>query len=80
MWKYHWVKKIRYGTPSVSSDIISGHSKIILPVSTTHSKNIPLDGEIAVRAGYLQEFHGDPTDCLIVTTALQTSSTLMTAD
>ncbi len=41
---------------------------------------IPLDGAIAIRAGILREFHGDPADRLIVATALQTSSTLMTAD
>ena len=41
---------------------------------------IPLDGAIAIRAGGLQEFHGDPADRLIVGTALQTSSILMTAD
>lgn len=41
---------------------------------------IPLDGAIAIRAGDLQNFHGDPADRLIVATALQTSSILMTAD
>jgi PIN domain nuclease of toxin-antitoxin system len=41
---------------------------------------IPLDGAIAIRAGGLQEFHGDPADRLIVATAIQTSSILMTAD
>ncbi len=41
---------------------------------------IPLDGTIAIRAGGLQDFHGDPADRLIVATALQTSSTLITAD
>lgn len=41
---------------------------------------IPLDGAIAIRAGGLQDFHGDPADRLIVATALQASSTLMTAD
>lgn len=41
---------------------------------------IPLDGAIAIRASGLKEFHGDPADRLIVATALQTSSILMTAD
>ncbi len=41
---------------------------------------IPLDGAIAIRAGGLQGFHGDPADRLIVATALQTSSILMTAN
>jgi PIN domain nuclease of toxin-antitoxin system len=43
-------------------------------------REIPLDGAIAIRAGGLQDFHGDPADRLIVATALQTSSILMTAD
>ena len=41
---------------------------------------IPLDGAVAIRAGSLQDFHGDSADRLIVATALQTSSMLMTAD
>lgn len=43
-------------------------------------REIPLDGAIAIRAGGLLEFHGDPADRLIVATALQTASTLATAD
>jgi PIN domain nuclease of toxin-antitoxin system len=43
-------------------------------------REIPLDGAIAIRAGGLREFHGDPPDRLIVATALQTASTLATAD
>jgi PIN domain nuclease of toxin-antitoxin system len=41
---------------------------------------IPLDGAIAIRAGGLKDFHGDPADRLIVATALLTSSVLVTAD
>ncbi len=41
---------------------------------------IPVDGAIAVRAAELRDFHGDPADRLIVATALQSSSTLATAD
>lgn len=41
---------------------------------------IPLDGAIAIRAGGLPDFHGDPADRLIVATALQISATLATAD
>ena len=40
---------------------------------------IPVDGGIAVRAGLLQELHGDPADRLIVATALD-GHQLVTAD
>ena len=40
---------------------------------------IPLDGEIGVRAGLLADFHGDPADRIIVATA-QGGHQLMTAD
>jgi PIN domain nuclease of toxin-antitoxin system len=43
-------------------------------------QEIPLDGAIAIRAGILRDFHGDPADRLIVATALQFSATLTTAD
>lgn len=43
-------------------------------------REIPVDGAVAIRAGGLSDFHGDPADRLIVSTALQTSSTLATAD
>ena len=41
---------------------------------------IPLKGEMAIRAGQLQEFHGDPADRMIVATAFESSATLLTAD
>ena len=41
---------------------------------------IPLLGTIAVRAGGLLDFHGDPADRMIVATALETPATLVTAD
>lgn len=40
---------------------------------------IPVDGGIAVRAGLLQDMHGDPADRLIVATALE-GHQLLTAD
>ena len=40
---------------------------------------IPIDGEIAVRAGLLGSIHADPADRIIVATALQ-GHTLVTAD
>lgn len=40
---------------------------------------IPVDGEIAMRAEYIQDFHRDPADRFIVATALA-GHQLMTAD
>ncbi len=40
---------------------------------------IPLDGNITVRAGLLPDMHGDPCDRLIVATALE-GHELVTAD
>ena len=45
----------------------------------TGLKEIPVDGEIAVRAVLLNDFHRDPADRLIVATALD-GHELMTAD
>jgi PIN domain nuclease of toxin-antitoxin system len=41
---------------------------------------LPLDGEIAIRAGQMDTFHGDPADRMIVATAIVTSAELLTAD
>ena len=43
-------------------------------------REIPLHGGMAIRAGQLQDFQGDPADRLIVATALETSASLVTAD
>ena len=40
---------------------------------------IPIDGNITVRAGLLPDMHGDPADRLIVATALE-GHELITAD
>lgn len=40
---------------------------------------IPVDGDTAIRANELTDFHGDPADRLIVATALG-GHTLVTAD
>ena len=40
---------------------------------------IPIDGNITVRAGLLPDIHGDPCDRLIVSTALE-GHELITAD
>lgn len=41
---------------------------------------IPLSGAIGIQAAQLPGFHGDPADRMITATALQTGSTLITAD
>lgn len=43
-------------------------------------REIPLHGGMAIRAGELPDFHGDPADRMIVATALETSASLVTAD
>lgn len=41
---------------------------------------LPVTGEIGIRAAQLQGFHGDPEDRIITATALHYAATLMTAD
>jgi len=41
---------------------------------------LPITGEIAIKAAALESLHGDPVDRLIAATALQHSLTLFTAD
>ena len=41
---------------------------------------LPIDGSIAVVAGELSEFHGDPADRLIVATALSVRAHLVSKD
>ena len=41
---------------------------------------VPVTGEIAVKAADFDPFHGDPADSLIAATAVQNSLTLVTAD
>ena len=41
---------------------------------------LPVTGEIGIKAAGLEQFHGDPADHLIAATALQHSLTLITAD
>ena len=41
---------------------------------------IPVTGEIGIRAAGFEDFHGDPADRLIAATALLCSATLLTAD
>ena len=40
---------------------------------------IPIDGEIGIRAGLLRDMHGDPADRIIVATA-QNGHELVTSD
>jgi PIN domain nuclease of toxin-antitoxin system len=41
---------------------------------------IPIHGTIALSAGQLRDFHGDPADRIIVATAMENPATLITAD
>lgn len=41
---------------------------------------IAIDGAIGLKATMLQDFHGEPADCLIVSTALINACELVTAD
>ena len=41
---------------------------------------VPVTGEIGIKAAGLDPFHGDPADRLLVATALQQALTLVTAD
>ena len=43
-------------------------------------KEVPMDGEIGIRAAQLANFHQDPADRLIVSTALEGGHRLITAD
>jgi len=43
-------------------------------------QEISLTGAAAIRAGQLQDFHGDPADRMIVSTAIENSAVLATAD
>ncbi len=43
-------------------------------------QEISLTGAAAIRAGRLEDFHGDPADRMIVATAMEQSAVLVTAD
>ena len=43
-------------------------------------QEIPLSGEIAIKSAFLNDFHGDPADRMIVATAINAGMTLCTAD
>ncbi len=43
-------------------------------------QEIPMTGSIAIRAGQLPEFHGDPADRMIVSTTIEENAVLVTAD
>ena len=63
--------------------------RVTLPLSTAEWRisllaaglsEIPLDGEIAIAAVALADFHKDPADRLIVATALDEGARLVTSD
>ncbi len=60
---------------------------LAIPVSDWRQKllmnglqEVPLTGEIAVQSTQLSDFHADPADRFITTTALSYDATLITAD
>ena len=68
--------------------MLTGRGRIRLPVDADAWRRenldqgvieIPVDGSIAVRAGLLQDLHGDPADRIIIATALE-GHRLVTAD
>lgn len=46
----------------------------------TGLQELPLNGDVGIRATQLQDFHADPADRMICATALQQEAALMTAD
>jgi PIN domain nuclease of toxin-antitoxin system len=50
---------------------------VILAVGTTE---LPLNGEIAILAGELEDLRADPADRFIAATAIMHGATLLTAD
>ena len=68
--------------------MLHSKSRVALPIDTPMLREellddglieIPVDGEIGMRAGLLPDFHGDPADRIIVATALA-GHTLVTSD
>ncbi len=67
--------RVQKGQLDLLSDVASWRRDLI----SRGLNEIPVDGGIAVRAGLLQDLHGDPADRLIVATALE-GHQLLTAD
>ncbi len=43
-------------------------------------QEVPLDGEVAIFAGELEDLHGDPADRIVIATSILSNATLLTAD
>jgi PIN domain nuclease of toxin-antitoxin system len=43
-------------------------------------QEVPLDGEVAIVAGELEDLHGDPADRIVIATSILSNATLLTAD
>ena len=67
--------RIEKGQLELGTDLLSWR-RVFLDAGISE---VPVDGEIAVRAGLLPLLHGDPADRLIVATALA-GHELVTAD
>lgn len=67
--------------------IEKGQLDLAIPVSawrqdllTAGLREIAMDGDIGITAATLKEFHGDPADRIITSTALRRGDRLLTAD
>jgi PIN domain nuclease of toxin-antitoxin system len=67
----------RRETAAASPRVCSGLRKVIFAQGTVE---LPLNGEIAILAGELEDLHGDPADLLIAATAITHDAILLTAD
>jgi PIN domain nuclease of toxin-antitoxin system len=80
-----WVSAISFR--EVAALVILGGLRLRLPTARWRRELLdrglleqPVDGEVAIRAVELRDFHKDPGDRLIVATALMLGATLVTSD
>ena len=67
--------RIRKGRLSIGADLDAWRRNLL----ASGLVELPVDGDIAIRAGLLPDLHGDPADRIIVATALD-GHCLVTAD
>ncbi len=61
-------------------DIAIGLSEWRIELLQSGLQELSMNGSIALTAGQLDNFHGDPADRIIVATTLENSATILTAD
>lgn len=67
--------RIRKGRLTIGADLDAWRRNLL----ASGLVELPVDGDIAIRAGLLRDLHGDPADRIIVATALD-GHRLVTAD